>query len=93
MPTTQDIIVRKPTDAEKQACQNWPIWECEPSEFDWEYTLTEKCLLLEGQVTVTDTPDSGKAVTFGAGDFVTLPRGLKCIWNVTEPVKKHYDFE
>ncbi len=93
MPTINDITIHKPSDQEVKACQNWPIWTCDVSEFDWEYTQTEKCLILEGQVTVTDYPKTNKSVSFGAGDFVRLPSGLKCIWKITQPVRKHYDFE
>ena len=31
----------------------WPIWTCEVSEFDWEYSDEEACLLLEGEVEVS----------------------------------------
>ncbi len=27
------------------------------------------------------------------GDYVTFPKGLSCVWDVKEPVKKHYNFE
>ena len=93
MPTVNDISIHKPSDKEIQTCRNWPIWTCDVSEFDWEYTQTEKCLILEGKVTITDDPPKDQSVSFGPGDFIKLPKGLKCIWNVTEPVKKHYDFE
>ena len=93
MQTINNIIVRKPSDEEIQVCQNWPIWQHGVDKFDWEYTQTEKCLILEGRVTVTDDPETGPSVSFGPGDFVCFPVGLKCIWKVTEPVKKHYDFE
>lgn len=93
MPTINDIVVRKPSDEEVQACQNWPIWQHGVDEFDWEYTQTEKCLILEGRVTVMDISRNGQSVSFGPGDYVQFPSGLKCIWNITEPVKKHYDFE
>jgi uncharacterized cupin superfamily protein len=93
MPTIKDVIVRKPSENEDQACRTWPIWTCGVSEFEWEYTQTEKCLILEGQVTVTENPDVGQSVSFGPGDYVQFPNGLKCIWKVTKPVKKHYDFE
>ena len=26
------------------------------------------------------------------GDFVTFKDGLKCIWDIKKPVKKHYNF-
>ena len=93
MPTIKDVIVRKPSDGEKKICQTWSIWACGSSEFEWEYTQAEKCLILEGSVTVCDNPDAGHSISFGPGDFVQFPDGLKCIWKVTQPVKKHYDFE
>ena len=93
MPTVQDIVVRKPSEQEIQTCQSWPIWSCDVSEFEWEYTQTEKCLILEGQVEITDNPPADSVVSFGPGDFVQLPVGLKCIWKVSAPVKKHYDFD
>ena len=29
----------------------------------------------------------------GAGDLVIFPAALSCIWEITEPVRKHYKFE
>lgn len=69
---------------------DWPIWEKEVSRFDWHYDGTETCYLLEGKVTVT-TKD-GKSVNFGAGDLVVFPQGLSCVWDIQEPVRKHYSF-
>jgi uncharacterized cupin superfamily protein len=93
MPTVKDVVVKKPEQHESQTSQGWPTWSCDVSEFDWDYTQTEKCLILEGKVTVTDRPESGEEVTFGPGDYVVFPVGLKCIWKVSEPVRKHYNFE
>ena len=93
MPTIKDVVIRKPSEQEAAQCQSWPIWSSDVSEFDWEYTQTEKCLILEGRVQVKDAKDPAQSVTFGPGDFVRFPKGLECTWNVTEPVKKHYDFE
>ena len=68
---------------------NWPIWEKEKSEFDWEYSDEESCYLLEGDVEVkTDF----ETVTFRKGDFVVFPKGLKCVWKINKAVKKHYSF-
>lgn len=85
------IEIKKLTDNEifEQNILQWPIWSCEVSEFDWEYDTQESCLLLEGVVEVkTDT----ETVRFSAGDFVVFPKGLKCRWKVTNPVRKHYSF-
>ena len=79
---TEDDII-------KQNIRSWPIWTCGVSEFDWEYSEKESCLLLKGDVEVS----SGfETVKFGVGDFVVFPQGLKCRWRVTSPVQKHYSF-
>lgn len=93
MPTVRDVIIRKPSAAEVNVCKEWPIWSCQASQFDWEYSQVEKCLILEGKVTVTDRPDTGHSVSFGAGDYVVFPNGLKCVWKVEKAVRKHYEFE
>ena len=69
---------------------DWPIWRKGVSRFDWSYDTQEQCYFLEGRVTI-ETPD-GK-VEIKKGDFVTFPQGLKCVWNIHEPVKKHYNFD
>ena len=86
------IEVEKPTEEKLKSrdVSSWPIWEKEVSRFDWHYDSTEECYLLEGQV-VVETED-GESVTFGEGDFVTFPEGLSCVWDVKQPVKKHYNF-
>ena len=84
------IIVRKPTDAEKDSMLNQSTWGCGVSEFKWHYDSEETCLLTEGEVTVIY---DGGSVTFGAGDMVTFPKGLSCVWKVTKPVHKHYIFK
>lgn len=86
------ILVERKTEAELDALgvRGWPVWTKEISRFDWHYDERERCLFLEGDVTV-ETPD-GAAVRFGRGDFVTFPQGLTCVWNVHAPVRKHYDF-
>ena len=93
------IIVEKPTDEKKnelkipEQCVNeglWSVWECDPSTFDWHYDETESCYLLNGEVTVT--PEGGEPVHFGAGDFVVFPKGMSCVWQIHQAVKKHYQF-
>ena len=86
-----NIKIDKLTEEEvnNKGVLSWPIWECEVSEFDWEYDQQESCLLLEGEVEVkTDL----ETVNFSAGDFVVFPKGLKCKWKVIKPVRKYYSF-
>ncbi|MFC1829134.1 cupin domain-containing protein [Thermodesulfobacteriota bacterium] len=86
------IEIKQPSDRdiENQGIKSWPIWEKEVSRFDWHYSDTEDCYLLEGEV-VVETED-GEKVNFGKGDFVTFPKGLSCVWDIKTPVKKHYNF-
>jgi len=86
-----EIKVEKPTQQflEDRKVSSWGIWEKEVSRFDWHYDATEECYLLKGKV-VVETKD-GK-VEFGSGDFVTFPKGLSCVWDIKEPVRKHYNF-
>jgi len=88
-----EIKVEKLADSElkKRGVFGWPVWTKEVSRFDWHYDEIEQCYFLQGKVTV-ETKD-GKKISFGKGDFVTFPTGLSCAWNITEPVRKHYNFK
>ena len=85
------IEITKPPlkEMEDKGVMSWSIWEKEVSRFDAFYDETEQCFLLEGKV-VVETKDG--SVTFGKGDFVTLPKGLECVWDIKEPVRKHYQY-
>ena len=92
MPSIKDIVIKKPTAEEIATCKSWPIWQGDPATFDWYYTQTETCLIIEGKVTITDRPAAENSVTFAAGDMVIFPEGLNCIWKIEQAVKKYYDF-
>ena len=78
-------------EIEKMGIRNWPTWSSPVQKFPWEYTTTEVCYFLEGRV-IVETED-GEKVEIKKGDFVRFPAGLRCTWDVIEPVKKHYNFE
>ena len=80
------IQINKLTDSDiaNKEIKAWPIWTCDVSEFDWEYSERESCLLLEGEVEVSTSLET---VKFGAGDFVVFPKKLKCHWKVIKPVR------
>ena len=69
---------------------SWPIWRCEPSQFDWEYDQEEHCYMIEGEVTVKG---SDNTVRITPGDYVVFPKRLKCVWEVHKAVKKYYSFK
>eukprot|EP00638_Chattonella_subsalsa_P007217 CAMPEP_0117754076 /NCGR_PEP_ID=MMETSP0947-20121206/12615_1 /TAXON_ID=44440 /ORGANISM="Chattonella subsalsa, Strain CCMP2191" /LENGTH=53 /DNA_ID=CAMNT_0005573099 /DNA_START=202 /DNA_END=361 /DNA_ORIENTATION=+ len=43
-----------------------------------DFDQNESAYILEGQVTVT--PDGGEPIEIKAGDFVTFPAGMSCVW-------------
>jgi len=91
-----DVVEMKkkiPTEEElnELGVKSWGIWEKEKSVFDWSYSDTETCYILEGEIEVTDN-STGEKLEFKKGDLVQFPKGLECVWNVKKPVKKYYNF-
>ena len=86
------INIEKPdkTALKEKGITSWPIWEKEISTFDWFYDMSETCYILEGHARVE--PKEGKPVEFGPGDMVTFPKGMECVWKITKPIRKHYNF-
>ena len=70
--------------------KSWPIWECQLSTFNWEYSEEEHCYIIEGDVTVIE---NGNIVHIKKGDYVIFPKGLKCNWEVHKAIKKYYIFK
>lgn len=87
-----DINIEKlnTTQINDKKIKSWPIWKKEISTFDWTYDIDEECYILEGEVVIET--EKGE-VYIKAGDFVSFPKGLKCVWNIKAPVKKHYNFK
>jgi uncharacterized cupin superfamily protein len=85
------IILQNPTEQELKALNinDWAKWQCGISRFNWEYADEEICYIFEGEVVVeTDI----ETVTIKAGNLVTFPKNLKCIWNIKKPIRKVYKF-
>lgn len=87
------IKVTRPTRERLEALgtDSWAPWECEVSEFDWEYDDTETAYILEGEVVVT--AEDGEKAHIKAGDLVQFPAGMKCTWSVKKPIRKVYTFD
>jgi hypothetical protein len=86
------IEVKRPSEEElkRLGVESWSPWECEPSEFDWEYFSMETAYILEGKASIKT--DEGE-VLIQKGDLVRFPKGLKCNWHVLEKIRKVYTFE
>ncbi|CAJ2651822.1 unnamed protein product [Trifolium pratense] len=65
----------------------WPKWGCSPGKYQLKFDAEETCYLLKGKVIVY-TKGSSEFVEFGAGDLVTIPKGLSCTWDVSVAVDK-----
>ncbi|KAJ1409328.1 RmlC-like cupin domain superfamily [Sesbania bispinosa] len=72
---------------------SWPKWGCPPGKYMLKFDAQETCYLLRGKVKVYPKGSSSECVQFGAGDLVTIPKGLSCTWDVSVAVDKHYKFE
>jgi len=87
-----NVIIEQLTNDEinKRGISSWPIWTKEVSRFDWFYDSEEECLILEGEF-VVETSEGTFSIK--AGDFVTFKKGLKCVWDIKNPIRKHYNFK
>ena len=65
------------------------VWECTPCREEIEsYPVHEMMTVISGSVTVTNA--DGQAETFTSGDVFYIPKGTKCIWEITETLRKFY---
>lgn len=83
------IVEKEPTEQQLAAAKGWSIWTSPVTTFDWEYSVTETCYIIEGEV-IIHTKDGDTKIE--SGDLVTFPKGLKCVWQVVKAVKKYYTF-
>lgn len=72
--------------------QKMKRWGCSPGKYQLKFDAEETCYLLKGKVKAY-TKGSSEFVEFGAGDLVTIPKGLSCTWDVSIAVDKYYKFE
>ena len=85
------VIITSPCSAStiiQYGIKSWPIWECEPSKFQWHYVDKEICLIIEGQAKISTK--NGEIYFIKAGDLVEFPAGMYCEWEVIKSIKKHY---
>lgn len=75
---------------EKLKIKSWPIWTCDIKKFDWHYDETEICYFIEGKVKIKTRDEE---IEINKGELAIFPKGLDCVWNVIEPIRKHYSFD
>ena len=65
------------------------VWECAPSRIEIDsYPVHEMMTVISGSVTVTN--DGSSPQTFTAGDSFVIPKGTKCVWEITEKLRKFF---
>ena len=65
------------------------VWECAPSKEEIDgYPVHEMLTVISGSVTLTN--EDGVSETFTSGDVVFISKGTKCIWEITETLKKYF---
>ncbi|QSR89230.1 cupin domain-containing protein [Methylacidiphilum caldifontis] len=84
------IIEKNPSQnkLDELGVARWPIWEKEPSSFDWSYDQKECCYILEGEALIQVGEE--KPLRISQGELVTFPAGLSCHWVITKKIRKHY---
>lgn len=84
------IVINKEITADKlEKIKKWPIWEKDISRFSQFYAYTEEFYIIEGKVTIECEEE---IYHLEPGDFVHIEKGLSCIWDIKEKVRKYYDF-
>ena len=86
-----DILISSPCSASyiiQHGVKSWPIWESEPKTFQHKYNEKEICLILKGNATLKTIGNDIYHIK--AGDLVTFPKDLICIWNINKTIRKHF---
>ena len=90
------------TESFKETARTWPVWDSrqhpqsppKSGKFHFDYNgdyETERIYIVSGKAIIK--PDDGSPLlNIGAGDQVFFHKGLKCSWEVTEPMLKHYAY-
>ena len=64
------------------------IWRSKANRIEVAYTKDEFCLIVEGEVHLTDA--EGRTEIYGQGDGFLVPAGFRGVWDMPVPVTKFY---
>ena len=85
------VLIKSPCSASviiQYGIKNWPIWECEPSNFSMDYSEREICLIIKGEAKIQTS--AGESYLIKSGDLVIFPEGISCEWQIIKSFKKHF---
>ncbi len=88
MPSVLRESSPSPMKLEVLGVDDWPVSHHSPSLWNRYIEQTEMSYILSGagEIHVQDEP----AVSFIAGDLITVMPDTTCIWNITEAIERHY---
>ncbi|XP_022157536.1 uncharacterized protein LOC111024205 [Momordica charantia] len=92
------VVESKPSEAKLRELNisGWPKWGCSPGKYQLKFEAEETCYLVKGKVKAYYQKGGSNCeqyTEFGAGDLVTIPKGLSCTWDVSVAVDKFYRFQ
>lgn len=81
-------------------CSMYKCWFCfgyrwgrAPGQYESHTEAQETYFLLKGRVKFIPKDSTYDPIEFGAGDLVTIPKGLTCTWDISVAVDAHYKFQ
>ena len=86
-----NVLIKSPCSASviiQYGIKNWPVWECEPSNFLRNYSEKEVCFIVEGEAKIKTK--AGESYFIKSGDLIEFPKGLSCEWQIIKSFKKHF---
>ncbi|XP_050144133.1 uncharacterized protein LOC126619765 [Malus sylvestris] len=100
LPNLRIVVESNPSNSRlsELGINSWPKWGCPPGKYTLKFDAAETCYLVKGKVKVyprkgSSSSSDKECVEFGAGDLVTIPKGLSCTWDVSVAIDKHYKFD
>ena len=77
-------------EARRRGIYSWPVSRRGVARFSWHYDSTQVAYIDSGSARI-ETEDGNVEVE--AGDLVTLPSDLECVWVIRQALIKHYRVE
>ena len=67
--------------------KSWPTMEYDEEKLEVFYDKSEQCYIVAGEATIVSEFES---IAVKPGDFLTIPAGIECVWDVDSRIKMHY---
>jgi len=74
-------------ELEEMGVESWPVWEHDEEKLELFYDKTEMSYIIKGEATIVTEFET---LTVKPGDFITIPAGSECIWDIDIAISKYY---